>query len=80
MVTGKETVDALDGQWHKILILVMRKQGLTHVVLTPKDLIGMIGGTAITAQEKDDGLHLRVVDALEAERLAQDKRNHHRQE
>lgn len=66
------TTRSLDGQWHKFAAMLMQKFGTDHVVLTALDVISFGGGRAITVQELDDGIHLRIVDERTADRLARE--------
>lgn len=60
----------LDDQWHKLAALAVLKAG-GHVVITMEDLLAFAPGDLnITVQELPDGIHLRIVDRAEAERLA----------
>ena len=61
---------AMHDHWHKICLLLMRKQGLQRVVITPEDIQATPSGGAIAVQEQHDGLHVFLVDAAEAQSLA----------
>jgi hypothetical protein len=62
-------------QWHKLLTLVMLKQGLTHVVITRQDIHCLeekTEGVNITVRELEDGIHLQLVDDATARQLVAD--------
>lgn len=65
------TSRTIDQHWHKFAAMLMQKFGADHVVLTVVD-ISNIDGSAITVQELDDGIHLRIVDMATAERLSRE--------
>lgn len=72
MPTPAQTLQAADGQWHKICLLVMKKLGVDHVTIGPDDIVKMEPGSAIVIQEGVDGdglLHLTVVDPKTAQTL-----------
>jgi hypothetical protein len=58
--------------WHKVCAILMAKMGVDHVVITPADIMLLQQDCAITFQELHDGLHLRLVDASQAERIARE--------
>lgn len=61
---------AVAAQWHKLAALAVAKAG-GHIVITPRDIAAFAPGELnITVQELDDGIHLRIVNSVEAERLA----------
>lgn len=66
---------AAHDQWHKIAALLMfkfRAQMGSEVVITEADVVALAatpGGTNIVLHEKADGLHLRLVDDDDADRL-----------
>ncbi len=69
------TTQAIHGQWHKFALLIMAKQGLNHIVISIEDIqdaMTMFRGDlpAITACEKEDGIHFRIVPLKEGEALA----------
>lgn len=67
------TTTVVREQWHKLCALLMAKLGTDHVVITAADIDRLVregGGRAIVVQELADGLHLRMVDPAEADRLA----------
>jgi hypothetical protein len=66
-MTGKQTTDALDGQWHKILGVIMHKLNEKHVVLTPHDIEAIGANMNVIAQELDEGLHIRLMTDAEVE-------------
>lgn len=61
---------AVGNQWHKLTALLMLKYGTDHVVITEDDIVNMPKDTAITIEERSDGIHLRIVDAETAALLA----------
>lgn len=60
---------AMHAEWHKLAALAVMKAG-GHIVISMEDLESFPLGGAVTVQELDDGIHLRIVDAETAERLA----------
>lgn len=61
---------AIAEQWHKLCALAVAKAG-GHIVITLRDIKQFAPGELnITVQELPDGLHLRIVNNAEAERLA----------
>lgn len=64
------TTAAVRDHWHTLAFLLLRKLGADHVVITPQDLVGIEPGAGVSVQELPDGLHLRLVSAAEAQRLA----------
>lgn len=57
--------------WHKLCALVMLKLGRPHVVITMADVMKLGDDcNAVTIQELDDGIHLRLVSMEEGNRLA----------
>lgn len=60
-------------QWHKIALLLMMQMGETKVMI-PAGLLTKMAeeneGGAVTIRFSDDGIHLEIVDAAEADRLA----------
>lgn len=66
-------VEGLRGNWHKLVLLLIKKFDLGEVVITVADLDRIDArGLVIVAHEKGDGLHLRVVSVAEGERLARE--------
>ncbi|TAL43980.1 MAG: hypothetical protein EPN91_05285 [Salinibacterium sp.] len=67
----------LHAEWHKLLAIVMWKLNVREIVLTEADIRGFVAhlpdGSAVLAHDKRDGLHLRLIDACEAERLAREE-------
>lgn len=49
--------------WHKMVAILMHKQGLKHVVLTAQDIQKTLDGgvSAVVFQERPDGIHLDLV-------------------
>ena len=63
---------AMRTEWHKIAALLLAKTGNGHVVITEADLQLIPPGGGIAIQELPDGLHLRLVDQVTAQRLARE--------
>ena len=61
---------AVRDHWHTFAALLMHKAGTPHVVITRIDLETLPPGTAIVVQELEDGVHLRLVDAITADQIA----------
>lgn len=66
------TTRAVSEHWHALAAVLMRKLGTEHVVITEPDLERMKPGECIVVQELHDGLHLRIVDEVTAEKLARE--------
>lgn len=67
------TTQAVHDHWHKIAALIMHKLDLDHVVITPDDINQLMrANSSITMQELGDGIHLRIVDRVTAEKLARE--------
>lgn len=65
---------AVHDHWHKFVALLMVKYDLGHVVITGADVARLDGeGSAVCVKEQRDGIHLWIVDAKEAERLAREE-------
>lgn len=66
------TTSGLHNEWHKILVLVMLKMGVTEVVLTEDDVRQHLQNkeNAVMAHDQKDGLHISVLPMKEAQRLA----------
>ena len=65
---------AMHDQWHKIVALLLHKSGEDETVITVEDIerfgrSDKVNG-AVVIKEAQDGLHLRIVAADEAERIA----------
>ncbi len=67
------TTQAISDHWHKIAAILLHKLGHTDVCITPADLEAMDQNTCIVIQELDDGLHVRLVDMAEGQRLAREQ-------
>lgn len=71
------TTQAVRDQWHKIAWLLMRMMGETAVVIPASEVEKLASepamAGAITIKFKDDGIHLQIVDAQEAARLAREE-------
>lgn len=57
-------------QWHKIVALLMAKQLVYEVVITPDDIRALPADLAIAVHEQDDGIHIILLDGARADRLA----------
>lgn len=57
-------------QWHKFVAIMLNKYG--DVTITIKDVQAMPDDAAVTVQELEDGIHLRLVSMAEGERLARE--------
>lgn len=68
------TTQTLRDHWHKIAILIMRKLGVEHVIITEKDIerLAEHEGSYVFAHDQRDGLHIRLVSREEGERLARE--------
>lgn len=67
------TSAGLRDQWHKLVALLIWKYELGHVVLSPEDLERMFEehpDSVVVAEDRRDGIHLRLVTREEGERLA----------
>ena len=65
------TTRKFSDQWHKLLAVMMHKNGVTHVVITAADVEAATAtGLNISVQELKDGIHLRLVDDETAIQLA----------
>jgi len=62
---------AIRPEWYKIAIIFMLRNGDRHTVIDHVDLrlLDSVEGCSIAVQDKDDGLHLTIVTADEAEQL-----------
>lgn len=56
--------------WHKMVAILLHRYG--DVVITLEEVQAMPLDCAVVFQELDDGLHLRIVNMAEAERLARE--------
>lgn len=66
------TTHAVRDQWHKIAMLLVLMMGERKVVI-PADMVSNLAdvdGAAITIKFTDAGIHLEIVAAEEADRLA----------
>ena len=54
-------------QWHEICALLLKKAGTDHVVFTEQDF--KIPSGYISAEVLEDGLHIRMIDPIAAERI-----------
>ena len=63
---------AVHDHWHKILAILMHKLGLTKTEISLTDIqrFGASEYAAVVLREKGDVMHLSLVNATEAERLA----------
>jgi len=70
-----EPLQKLNGQWQKIVMVMMCKLRTNHVLINDEDmetLSAKLEGTAMVVQEDDDGLHLTLMDYDEAMDLAKE--------
>lgn len=58
-------------QWHKFVAIMLYKYG--DVTITIDDVRAMPDDIAVTVQELEDGIHLRLVSMAEGERLAREQ-------
>lgn len=76
-VTGEETIMSLEGQWHKIAMMIMRKHGLSEIIIKPNDFTELINpGECLLVQDTEEGLHINIVSPADAV-LAQAKTGRH---
>lgn len=74
---NNETTSWLREQWHKIVAVLLHKFDLGEVVITVEDLGALTqafaggGGPAVVAQDTSDGLHVKLVNMREGERIAE---------
>lgn len=68
-----EMTAAMREQWQKIAAVLVTKLGGGHIVLTAEDIMQYPSNSFMTIEEKEDGIHLRMVDQKEAERLAKEE-------
>jgi hypothetical protein len=67
------TSEALRDQWAKMCALLIRKLGTTHVIITEAEIIALGDtGSNIAVHEDHEGLHLRIVDRVTADKLARE--------
>ncbi len=65
------TTQALSDQWSKIAAILIRKMGTTHVIITQADIEALSNTSSnIAVREDEEGIHLRLVDNVTAEKLA----------
>lgn len=57
-----EVTQKMNGQWHKIVAILMKKLGANEVVITANDIVEMGCDAAIAIQEQPDGLHIKMID------------------
>lgn len=67
--------ESVHDQWHKLLALTMVKHGWDRLIITHEDIEKLVrksqsGGINIAVQEKEDGIHLTLVDNKTAHLLA----------
>lgn len=60
----------MDGNWHKIVAILLMKMGETDVTITEADVLSMQPGFCIGVQELTDGLHIRLLSSEEGQELA----------
>lgn len=72
-----EVSRAMEGQWHKIVALLMARMEETAITISPPEvnnLIATVDGHAVTIKMSDRiGLELRLVTGEEAERVAREE-------
>lgn len=61
--------NAVREHWMTIAALLVSKAG-GHIVITGADLSSFPVGSGCAVEERPDGIHLRIVDAATAHRLA----------
>lgn len=66
------TTMAIRLEWHKLLVILMVKEGLDHVVISKEDVDALPEGICIVVQELSNGIHLRLVDEATAQQLAKE--------
>lgn len=66
------TTQQLHDHWHKIVAVIMHKLGGDHVVVTVEDMQRLPSDMFVTAQELDNGLHIRFVDRKTAQKLVRE--------
>lgn len=60
-------VAAFNGQWHKVLALVMHKLNVQEVLITKEDVAAVQDGDLILlAGEQSDGFHLQMLSGAAA--------------
>ncbi len=59
-LTDNPITRKMQGEWHKIAALIMKKLGVDEVIITPQDLIRLGYDTVIIVREQQDGLHIKV--------------------
>lgn len=62
---------AMHDHWHKLCAFVVKKYANGHAIITLDDMT-CIAGMNIVGEEKNDGIHLRIVDDAEAVKLARE--------
>lgn len=60
---------AVREHWHKFCALLLHKAGVNEVVITAHDIDSLPPDCAIAVEERNDGLHLRLVGRAEAKIL-----------
>lgn len=61
--------------WHTIALLLIKKQGLSEIVISYADFAGIEPNSlCITTQEFSDGLHLKIMPMAEGIRLVEEER------
>lgn len=64
------TSQAVRDQWRELCVLVMRKCGVSHVLITEADVLAMGSDTATSVHADWQGVHLSLHTTAEAEELA----------
>ena len=78
MITGKQVVNMMEDQWHKVVALIMQKHGIEKVIITAEDIQKMaeLNG-AVVAHESVAGLEISLLDSAAAKRMALKTGNFH---
>ncbi len=66
---------AVHDMWHTLCLILIKKQGLEEVVISPQDFADIPPNSlAISVQELPDGLHLKILSMEAAKKLADEER------
>lgn len=68
-----QVTKAIHDQWHKICAILMMKYGAPHEVITIEDISKLPADSAVAIQERQDGIHLSLVDMKTATKLAKEE-------
>lgn len=78
MITGKEVVNMMEDQWHKVAAIIMMKHGIEKIVITAEDIDKMAEfNGAVVAHETSAGLEISLLDGASAKRMALKNGNFH---